>query len=106
MKFLHRRWRLALLAWCCALLAPHASAQGKVEDYQRAQRFLPGNVRHLVSVADINPHWIEKSNRFWYRRVGLNDTQFILVDAEKNTSEPAFDHERLATSLSREAKQE
>ena len=24
-----------------------ASAQGTLEDYQRAERFLPGNVRHL-----------------------------------------------------------
>ena len=42
-----------------------------LQDYQRAERFLPGNVRHLVSVADVSPHWIEKTNRFWYRRVGL-----------------------------------
>src|SRR5882724_7318746 len=92
------------------LLLPLAStaapAQGSLQDYQRAERFLPGNVRHLVFVADVNPHWIEKTNRFWYRRVGLSDTQFILVDAEKNTSEPAFDHERLATALSHAAKQE
>jgi dipeptidyl aminopeptidase/acylaminoacyl peptidase len=83
-----------------------ARAQGTLNDYQRAERFLPGNVRHLVSVADVNPHWIEKTNRFWYRRVGLSDTQFILVDAEQNTSGLAFDHERLAKALSFAAKQE
>src|SRR5271169_854946 len=89
------------------LLAPPAAlAQGRLEDYQRAERFLPGNVRHLVYVADVTPHWIEKTNRFWYRRVGLKETAFILVDAEQNTSGPAFDHERLATALSHAAKQE
>jgi dipeptidyl aminopeptidase/acylaminoacyl peptidase len=88
------------------LALPAALAQGSLQDYQRAQQFLPGNVRHLVSVADVNPHWIEKTNCFWYRRVGLSDTKFILVDAEQNTSGPAFDHERLATALSRAAKQE
>src|SRR5256885_16522815 len=82
-------------------LVPSAAlAQGTLEDYQRAERFLPGNVRHLAYVADVSPHWIEKTNRFWYRRVGQKDTAFILVDAEKNTSSPAFDHERLASALS------
>lgn len=88
------------------LVVPAALAQGTLEDYQRAERFLPGNVRHLVQVADVTPHWIEKTNRFWYRRVGLKDTQFILVDAEQNTSGPAFDHERLAVALSHAAKRE
>jgi dipeptidyl-peptidase-4 len=83
-----------------------ALAQGTLEDYQRAERFLPGNVRHLVYTADVNPHWIEKTNRFWYRKAGLQGTEFILVDAEQNTSGPAFDHERLAAALSRAAKQE
>jgi dipeptidyl-peptidase 4 len=88
------------------LVLPAALAQGSLEDYQRAEQFLPGNVRHLVYVADVTPHWIEKTNRFWYRKVGLNETGFVLVDAEKNTSGPAFDHERLATALSQAAKRE
>jgi dipeptidyl-peptidase-4 len=97
-----------------SLALPAAFAQGTLEDYQRAERFLPGNVRHLVYVADVTPQWIEKTNRFWYRRVGvkvgsgigINESEFVLVDAEQNTSAPAFDHERLATALSKAAKQE
>ena len=48
-----------------------ALAQGTLEDYQRAEQFLPGNVRHRVYVADVTPHWIEKTNRFWYRKAGM-----------------------------------
>ena len=96
----------AFAIFLLSLAATAGLAQGALEDYQRAERFLPGNVRHLVYVSDVSPHWIEKTDRFWYRRVGLKDTSFILVDAEKNTSGPAFDHERLATALSRAAKQE
>ncbi len=97
---------VSLAIFLLFLLPPAVRAQGKLEDYQRAERFLPGNMRHLVYVADVTPHWIEKTNRFWYRRVGLTDTQFILVDAEKNTADPAFDHARLATALSHADKQE
>ncbi|MGA8270907.1 MAG: DPP IV N-terminal domain-containing protein, partial [Candidatus Sulfotelmatobacter sp.] len=88
------------------LTFPLALAQGRLEDYQRAEKFLPGNARHLVYVADVTPHWIEKSSRFWYRRVGLTQTDFVQVDAEQNTIGPAFDHERLAEALSHAAKQD
>ena len=99
--------RCCSIAVALLLLASLAAlAQGSLQDYQRAEQFLPRNMRHLVYVADVSPHWIEKTNRFWYRRVGLKDTQFILVDAEQNTSVPAFDHARLAAALSRGDKQE
>lgn len=100
----HRLRSLAVASLFFAL--PVAFAQGTLEDYRRAQDFLPGNVRHLVYLADVTPHWIEKTNRFWYRRVGLKDTKFILVDAEQNTSAPAFDQERLAAALSHLEKRE
>src|SRR5215472_4769706 len=87
-------------------LLPHAAAQGTREDYERAQKFLFGNLRHQVYIADVNPRWIEKTSRFWYRKAGMQSTEFVLVDPVKNTSEPAFDHARLAAALSHAAKQE
>lgn len=86
----------------------HAGADrgaGTLEDYQRAQRFLGGNLRSMVSVADIRPTWIEKSDRSWSRSVGSKGSEFIVVDATKNTSAPAFDHARRADALSRASRQ-
>jgi dipeptidyl-peptidase 4 len=97
---------ISVVGFVCFFGLHHALAQGTLEDYQRAQRFLPGNLRHVVFPAEVEPHWIEKTNRFWYRRVSPKGTEFILVDAERNTSAPAFDHAQLATALSRVAKQE
>jgi dipeptidyl-peptidase 4 len=104
MRLNHRLW----IGSFVVLLLPVSEvvAQGRLEDYQRAQSFLPGNLRHVISPADVAPHWIEKTNRFWYRRVSPTGSQFILVDAEQNTSGPAFDHERLAAALSHAAKHE
>jgi dipeptidyl aminopeptidase/acylaminoacyl peptidase len=76
------------------------------EDYQRAQQFLPGNLRHRVYIAEVIPHWIAEKSRFWYRKAGTKGTDFILVDAEHNTSGPAFDHARLAVSLSKATKRD
>ncbi len=99
-----RAW--ILVAIFVVFAAAPASAQGTLADYQRAEKFLPGNVRHQIYVADVTPHWIEKTSRFWYRKAGPSGTEFILVDATQNTSAPAFDHAKLAASLSRAAKRE
>ena len=87
-------------------LSPTVFGQGKLEDYQRAQRFLPGNLRHSLYIAEVSPHWIEKTNRFYYRKASPSGSEYVLVDAERNTSSPAFDHARLADALSHAAKQE
>src|SRR5207245_4569190 len=78
------RWVAQL---CLVLLAPFSViAQGTLDDYQRAERFLPQKMRKLVFSGDVTPHWIEKSNRFWYRIVGPKAVEFKLVDAEQNTT--------------------
>lgn len=79
-------------------------AQGRRDDYLRASQFLPGNLRHRIYIAEITPHWIAKTNRFWYRKAGLTATEFILVDPAQNSVKPAFDHERLASALSEASK--
>ncbi len=81
------------------LFAGPVLAQGMLADYQRAQRFLPGNARHLVSSAGM-ANWIGKDDSFWYLENTAAGKQFVRVDAAQNTSRPAFDHVRLAEALS------
>jgi dipeptidyl-peptidase 4 len=92
----------AALLLCCAV--PLCLAQGSVEDYKRAEQFLPGNLRHHLYVADVVPHWVGKTSRFWYRKSGLNGVEFLLVDPAQSATGPAFDHARIAAALSKEAK--
>ncbi len=79
-------------------------AQGTTEDYQRASLFQTGRHRQLVKFAEVRPHWIEKTNRFWYKATDSKGSQFVLVDAAQNTSAPGFDHERMAAALTRSSK--
>ena len=69
-------------------------------DYSRAEQYLPWNVKSAIFDARVEPHWIEASDRFWYRSEALGAKTFILVDPEAGTREPAFDHTRLASALS------
>src|SRR5262249_9408008 len=76
-------------------------AQGTLKDYERARQFLPGNLRHSIYVAEVAPHWLDKTNRFWYHKVSPQGSEFILADAEHNTRSSAFDHQKLGATLGR-----
>jgi dipeptidyl aminopeptidase/acylaminoacyl peptidase len=55
----------------------------------------------------IAPHWFDNDSRFWYRNdLHGGDREFILVDAESGTRQTAFDHQKLAASLSKAAGKE
>jgi len=70
------------------------------EDYARAEQLLSWNAKKLVRNLDVEPHWIAKSERFWFSNETADGKEFLVIDAEKGTSEPAFDHARLALALS------
>ncbi|MDD8032072.1 MAG: DPP IV N-terminal domain-containing protein [Acidobacteriota bacterium] len=90
-------WLVFMLA---ASLTPLWS-QGKVEDYDRAFALREKFTSQAINVPE-RASWIEKTPRFWYRKTVKGGHEFILVDAEKATKQPAFDHEKLATALNKE----
>ena len=75
--------------------------QGAAADYQRAEKFLGDEIKKLVFDGQVTPQWIERSNRFWYVKEGPEGKAFLVVDPAKGSRTPAFDHERLAASVSR-----
>src|SRR5438874_1470500 len=85
-----------LILFCAA----PAREQGTRADYERAARFLTGDLGKLVQGADIRPTWIEDSDQFWYQKPG-HDTEFVLINTTKNTRGPAFDQAKLAEELSK-----
>lgn len=99
------RFRRALLT--AALLAPAVALtqtaapkpyQFTIEDYARAERFLPAGTSPLVSGVAGRPSWLA-DGRFWYRVSASGGATFIVVDPVKRTRASAFDHARLATAL-------
>ena len=82
------------------MLAPSsAHAQGTRADYDRAYA-LNRRLEGLVVDAPETPVFIGKSDRFWYRKAVRGGNEFVLVDATTREKRPAFDHARLAASLS------
>ncbi len=75
-----------------------ARAQGTVADYQRAMGLRDKTQGLAVNVPE-PATWVEKTTRFWYRKSVKGGNEFLLVDAATTQKRPAFDHEKLAASL-------
>jgi len=79
-------------------------SQGSPADYERARNLRVGTQGLVYNLAE-RVTWIEKSHRFWYRKSVKGGNLFMLVDADALSRQPAFDHEKLAASLSAAAGQ-
>jgi dipeptidyl aminopeptidase/acylaminoacyl peptidase len=89
---------MALL--CSLILLPVTiHGQGTIADYERATS-LRNKVQRLATHIPERANWIGKTSRFWYRKSVKGGNEFVLVDAVTATKKSAFDHERLAASLS------
>jgi dipeptidyl aminopeptidase/acylaminoacyl peptidase len=75
-------------------------AQGKPEDYKRANAFSE-LVRDKVFNNPTTVSWIEKQNKFWYMNTTSAGKEFVLVDAAKAQKKPAFDHSKMAAALAK-----
>jgi dipeptidyl aminopeptidase/acylaminoacyl peptidase len=68
-------------------------------DYQRAESFLAANTQKYIDHVPGKPTWLS-GDRFWYRTLTEQGSNFILVNAVKGTRSPAFNQQKLAQSLS------
>lgn len=77
---------------------PSSSADDLASPQQRRGR---GFGQQGLYKARIEPNWFADNSRFWYRNsLRGGNKEFVLVDAESGTRRAAFDHAKLAESLS------
>jgi dipeptidyl aminopeptidase/acylaminoacyl peptidase len=101
MKATPRLWTAALVVGL-QLAATTVNAQVTAADYDRALG-LRERWQYLTDNLADPATWIGKTSRFYYRKTVLRGGhQFVVVDAMTLEKRPAFDHEKLAASLSKE----
>ena len=93
--------RLFLTTIVLAISLSRVDAQGTLADYQRAYG-LRAKYQEAARNIPEKPSWLP-GNRFWYRKSVPGGHVFVMVDAATSAKSPAFDHEKLATSLSKAA---
>lgn len=83
-----------------------AFAQGTQEDYRRAYSLKEKYSRNKVLYADITPEWISGTHKFWYIRKTPNGRIYVVVDSDKKSRKPLFDHQNLSAQLSKQSGKE
>ena len=86
------------LGWATMAIAqqgPHLTAK----DYEHAESFLNYNTEQLIDHNGVRPEWLP-GDKFWYRTLTAQGSEFILVDPAKKLRTAAFDQQKLAASLS------
>ncbi|RYY14442.1 MAG: S9 family peptidase, partial [Cytophagaceae bacterium] len=68
------------------------------QDYARAERFMGYNTQALVDGSAGPPHWLA-NDRFWYRVLTAQGSEYVLVDPARKTRVAAFDQAKLAAAL-------
>jgi len=90
---------LVLIGWTLAP-ATAALAQGTAADYERANGLRSKYASLVVDIAGAAT-WIDNTHHFWYGRLNKGVYEFVLYDADTQQKRPAFDHEKVATALSK-----
>ena len=76
-------------------------AQGTVEDYKRAYSLRGKFTNDKVYYSGVSPRWIGDTHTFWYVRHTPEGNRYVKVDADKQTRTDLFNHEKLATALTK-----
>ncbi|MES2652467.1 MAG: DPP IV N-terminal domain-containing protein [Bacteroidota bacterium] len=91
-----------LLATGFVLTLSANAQQGKMftdKDYERAEKFMSYNTESYIDKGSLRPNWLT-GDRFWYQTTSANGIEFVLVDPAKKGKVAAFDHQKMATTLS------
>src|SRR6187399_210990 len=90
---------LLLLISCSFILLTSAQEALTVKDYENAESKMGYNTQKYVDRGNVFPNWMP-GDKFWYRVLTPSGSEFVLVDAVKGSRSVAFNHEKLAASLS------
>ena len=69
------------------------------KDYGHAESFLGYHTEQLIDHGNVRPNWLA-DDKFWYRTLTPQGSEFILVDPVKKTRNAAFNQQKLAKALS------
>jgi dipeptidyl aminopeptidase/acylaminoacyl peptidase len=70
-------------------------------NYQAAARFSPKKLEKMIFTTSVDPHWLKKSNRFWYVYETSEGKKWYIVDPVKAEKKVLFDNDKLAAAISR-----
>ena len=93
--------RLTLLFSFVTLLSFAQNVPVTKANYQLAARFSPKKLEKLIFSTNVDPHWLKKSDRFWYVYETTEGKKWYIVDPVKGEKKVLFDNADLAAKITR-----
>ncbi|MGM0944441.1 MAG: DPP IV N-terminal domain-containing protein [Bacteroidota bacterium] len=87
-----------------ALTLVHAQESVYKGNYELAARFSPEKVRKMIFSTSVSPHWMKKSDRFWYEYETSDGKNWYVVDPVRKTKSELFDRDKLAAEITKAVK--
>lgn len=84
---------------CVATLVIQAQIPATKAAYAAAARFSPKKLEKMLYSTAVDPHWLKKSDRFWYTYETAEGKNWYMVDAAKGQKQKLFDNSKLAAQL-------
>ncbi len=82
----------------------NASAQQSLvtkANYSLAAKFSPNKLNKMVFSTSVDPHWLKKSDRFWYMYETTEGKKWFIVDPAKAEKKQLFDNAKLAAEITK-----
>ena len=70
-------------------------------NYALAAHFSPKKLEKMIFSTNVDPHWLKKTNRFWYMYETTEGKKWYIVDPAKGEKKELFDNEKLAAEISK-----
>ncbi len=70
-------------------------------NYQLAARFSSKKLEKMIFTTAVDPHWLKKSDRFWYMYETTEGKKWYIVDPLKGERQLMFDNDKIAAAISR-----
>ncbi len=96
-----RSFLLILLLSTAGLLSYAQPVPVTKANYQLAARYSPKKLDKLVFSTSVDPHWLKKSDRFWYMYETSEGKKWYIVDPVKGEKKLLFDNADLAAKITR-----
>jgi dienelactone hydrolase/Tol biopolymer transport system component len=94
-----KNFLFALFSFAFLAAAKAQTDSVTANDYAKAESMLSFNTQKYIDHGIVRPNWLS-GDRFWYRDLKADGSEFIIVDPANGKLSAAFDQQKLAASLS------
>ena len=89
------------MLFCISFAIAQSNSPVTKANYQLAARFAPRKLDKMIFSINVDPHWLKKSDRFWYEYETPDGKKWYIVDAALGQKKQMFDNDKMAAELTK-----